>query len=182
MTAVRSHDNREVIMSLAFPADIDADAINITAEVAVILVEQRIGASLFDLAGKVLSAAAYADASVLALSQSSACGNFSFVVPREDGTRVRGVLGQQLWDDLKRGDIQAPRLIDEVVMITLRTQAHHHSTGLYERLAAHGLNILMISHTGASVTLVIQASLAQARTALSPLALERTHSVVINKQ
>jgi aspartokinase len=169
-------------MSVAFPASINADAINITAEVTVILVEQRAGAFIFDLAGKVLSAAAYADASVLALSQSSACGNFSFVVPREDGTRVRSVLGQQLWGDLKRGDIQAPRLIDDVVMLTLRTNESQIGAYLYEQLAAHGLNILMISHTSTSITLVIQASLVQTHSALSPLSLERTHSVVINKQ
>ncbi|MBX3080207.1 MAG: hypothetical protein KF716_01150 [Anaerolineae bacterium] len=171
-------------MSLVFPAELDADALNITAEIAVILVEQRVTAPIFDLAGKVLSAAAYADAAVLALSQSSASGNFSFVVPREAGSRVRHVLGQQLWDDLKRGDIQTPRLIEDVVMLTLRTRGQNPqiTTCLYERLAAHGLNILMISHTHSSSTLIVQASLTQAQLVLMPPHLAHTRSVVINQQ
>ena len=171
-------------MSLAFSADTHADAVNITAEVAVIWLEQRISAPVFDLAGKVLSAAAYADANVLALSQSSASGNFSFVVPREDGQRVRAVVRQHLWEDLKRGDLQAPHLIEDVVMVTLRTQGHHHprTACVYEQLATHGLNILMISHTHSTLTLIVQASLAAIQTALLPLSLDHAQSVVINKQ
>jgi aspartokinase len=171
-------------MSFALSADHHAYAINITAEVAVILLEQRIGTPIFDLAGKVLCAAAYADTNVLCLSQSSASGNFSFVVPRDDGQRVRGVLRQHLWDELRRGDIQPPYLIDDVVMITLRTRpdAQHRSACLFEQLAAHHLNILMISHTHISLTLIVQASLAAAQAALQPLALETAQSVVINKQ
>lgn len=159
-----------------------ADAINITAEVAVLLLEQRIGTPIFDLAGKVLCAAAYADTNVLCLSQSSSNGNFSFVVPREDSQRVRNVLRQQLWQDLKRGDIQPLHLIDDVVMITLRTDAPHRSACLYEQLATHHLNILLISHTHSSLTLIVQASLSAAHAALQPLALESAQSVVINKQ
>src|SRR4051812_25444384 len=64
------------------------DGLHITPEVSLILIERQGMSNIHDLTGRTFLAVAHCNAPVLLISQSSAQGNFCFVVPRESAACV----------------------------------------------------------------------------------------------
>jgi aspartokinase/homoserine dehydrogenase 1 len=132
----------------------------INHDVSLILIEPQPGAPLLDLPGRVMLAAAQANACTQMVSQSSSTGSLCLCVPRPTGIEVVGVLYDTLRRELASGIIRQIDIRNDVAVLTavgaVRDGVHLFGK-LTQALAAAGVNILVaasgFSGCGASVVI-----------------------------
>jgi hypothetical protein len=159
-------------------------ALNLSADVALIVIEQKASVPIHQLGIQAMSVIATSGVPMLALSQASASGNLSVVVPSSATRDAVAALQRHFWQDLHCGNIERLCAVQAVSMLTVHSAndieaARQH---IFERLAEHHLNLLLIAHTACSTTLIVEAAVAQVSAWLASCHLSATSCVMINKQ
>src|SRR5258708_1839291 len=138
-----------------------ADHVSVTRDVSLILVERQAMGHMHDIAGRTFLAMARTSANVLLISQSSAQGNFCFVVPRESVACVIESISAELSLEIARRQVVAIHALEDVVILTARINGCGAGAGLCDKLADAQINILVCAQGSTSVSTVIAAADAQ---------------------
>src|SRR5262249_9756916 len=132
----------------------NAGTIQISSQLCLFCVERRGIASGPDLVGRSLLCLFQQNITLLMFSQSSASGNFCFVVPGANRECVLSALTAELHDDLQRRDVLSLRVQDNVVLLMVAPSSA--AVWVSDRLAAQGINILAVAQNGGRLSLLIQ--------------------------
>jgi aspartokinase len=109
-----------------------------------------------DLVGRTLLCLFQHGVKLLMFSQSSASGNFCFVVSSASREIVLSALTAELYDDLQRREITCLSVQDNVALLLVLPSSA--CVSVSDRLATRGINILAVAQNGGSISLLIQQS------------------------
>jgi aspartokinase len=126
-------------------------------DMSLIRVERQGLTNMHDLAGRVFLAVAQTQAHVLLISQSSAEGNFCFVVPRESLDRVREAIHCELQPEIERRHVAAIRVVEDVAIVSTLPDAARLAASLCDCLAQSGISCLVYVQGAKSGSAVISA-------------------------
>ena len=143
------------------PQSILKRACTVRTGVSLVTLEQRGSASPLDLAGRTFLAVARLNVDVLLISQSSCDGNFCFVIPPEKTQSVLSALNHMLQPELVRHVGVRLCVVDDVLLLTATSHARAtltSSAAICRILAERAINILAVSQSASSISLVIEAT------------------------
>ncbi|MCC7450703.1 MAG: hypothetical protein IT324_25035 [Anaerolineae bacterium] len=129
--------------------------VRIMRDVSLIGIEQRSAERPSDVVGRAFLALERLGVKVLLISQSSAAGNFCFVIPSEQAQVVMDTLSQELNVELSRRDITRLWTSDSTIVAGIELRL---ANTLCERLAEQGIGIPVMVQSAAtqSVSLVVE--------------------------